>query len=180
MEQQPHFNLIMQFYNGNITLQEYIDSICNLIDNNQVRGFLRQFLSATQELENQFGLINQNESPYFDVYADDGEVYRYFIRKIPYSGHYCLYVSISADHPLHGESYENVQDATYCSPDVADLSRWVFGWDYANFDICTPSILHLLAGNDPRILLDKRIITASSINNDAYRYINILSQVEID
>jgi hypothetical protein len=176
MNFQDYTQMYCRYSANQITLQEYIDYICNHIKNNEVVEHLHKFQQAIQEVNNHFGLTNQSESSRFTVYADDGQVYYYFIRKIPLHGHYCLYVSIPGDHPLAGVSYEEINDATHTSIDSTDPSRTVFGWDYAHFNMSTPAMIHLLAFYHPENLLDKEIITLMRIITDAHKYIDYMAE----
>jgi hypothetical protein len=186
MEYQHYMQIYFNYSNKQITLQEYIDWIINYTENNRVKQYLKNFLNATIELENHFQIRpflfyrhkqeNQFQSHRFSIYANDDQIYYYYISKHPCLGHYCLYISIPTDHALHGEHYDEVPFATYSNIDNADITRWVFGWDYANFNDCTSSIINLLAFNQNQELLDKRVITIELLENDANRYIEYFEE----
>ena len=159
------------------TIQEFIDFISNSIENNQIKNLLQTYLQKTEELEEVYNLANQDDSPRFTIQSgnnEQGEVFQYFIRKIQ-SDHYCLYISIPATNLLHGESYDEVPDATFASVDTEDPTRWIFGWDYTHFNMLTLSNIYFYYSEHPLELLDMQIITKDVIENDISRYVHILS-----
>ena len=171
----------LQLYLGVInnvyTLQDFIDSISNRIENNRVKSYLHTFLQKTQELEEFYHLANQYCSPRFTIQSGNIEpfIFQYFIKKIHHSNHYCLYISIPANHPLHSKSYELVPEATYSSVDEEDNRRWIFGWDYTHSNMLTLISIYLYYATNPATLLDMQIITNDIIEEDVARYILILA-----
>lgn len=173
------FQLYLGVLNGINTIKDLIDSICNEIYDNQIKSHLQSFLQNTHELEQFYHLLNQNASPRFAFQcgnSNEGEpfIFNYYVKKNLILGNYCMYISIPASHPFHGLPYEEVENATYCSVDVEDPSRWVFGWDYAYYDILTTTNIYMHYTN-PEALLNMRIITRNLIENDVARYANILA-----
>ena len=167
----------MNYISGSITLQEYIDRLCNQVENNQVKSFLHNFLESTHAINEHFAIANQEMSIRYPVYANNIQVYYFYVRKIPALHHYCIYIVIPAGHPLNGHSYDDVPDATYCSPDSEDPTRWIFGWDYMHFEYCTPGILHFLISNAPDELLAKKIISVETLMNDIHSKIDYLCAI---
>jgi hypothetical protein len=172
--------LYLGFINGVHTMQDFIDSISNKIENNRVKSYLLTFLQKTQELEQFYNIENQYCSSRFTVqngHDEQGEpfIFQYFIRKIQHSNYYCLYISIPANHPLHGKSYEQVPAATYSSFDKEDPKRWIFGWDYSHINMLTFTSIYLYYATNPAALLDMQIITIDTIQEDVSQYINILA-----
>ena len=171
----------MQLYLGVInnvnTLQDFIDSISNRIENNRIKSYLHTFLQKTQELEEVYHLANQYCSPRFTIQSGNIEpfIFQYFIRKIRLSNHYCLYISIPENHPLHSKSYELVPDSTYSSVDEEDNRRWIFGWDYAHSNMLTLTSIYMYYATNPDTLLNMQIITNDIIKEDVSRYIHILA-----
>lgn len=169
----------LQLYLGVInkvnTLQDFIDSISNRIENNRIKSYLHTFLQKTQELEEVYHLTNQYCSPRFTIQSGNIEpfIFQYFIRKIRLSNHYCLYISIPANHPLHGN--ENFYGATYSSIDEEDNQRWVFGWDYSHYNMLTLTSIYMYYATNPATLLDMQIITNDIIEEDVAQYIHILA-----
>jgi hypothetical protein len=162
------------------TLQDFIDSISNKIENNRIKSHLHNFLQRTQEIDQFYNLANQNCSPRFTFQQGQDQngnpqIFQYFIRKMQLGSHYCLYISIPANHPLYGRPYEEMQEATYSRVDEEDPSRWVFGWDYTHAGMLTlTSIYHYYAAN-PAALLDMQIITNDVITEDINQYMHILA-----
>lgn len=178
----PEIN-ILQLYlgvlNGINKLEDFIDSICNLIDNEQIKSHLQSFLQKTRELEQFYHLLHQNASPRIAFKCgrnNEGEPFEfnYYVKKNPIIGNYCMYISIPASHPFHSLPYDEVENATYCSVDIEDQSRWVFGWNYTNYDILTTTNIYMHYTN-PEELLNMQIITRNLIENDVARYANILA-----
>jgi hypothetical protein len=170
--------LFGDLFSNRINLQEYIDKASNLIENNKIRSYLQNFLEATQQIENHYGFQNKNEfqrTRDYDYYAKDGQVYKYYVAKIQFSYHYCLYISIPSDHCLNGKSYNNINGATYCGVDENDNTRWIFGWDYAHYNNCTIGALTNYIIGNPVHILDLDIITVSRIENDVFHNINLLA-----
>jgi len=174
--------LFLGVLNNEYTLQDFIDFISSKIENNHIKSHLQTYLQKTQELEELYSLINQYCSPRFTIQSGNNEqdengepfIFHYFIRKIPNFNHYCLYISIPANHPLHGKSYDEVPDATFASFDEEDQSRWVFGWDYAHFSMLTLANIYMYYDANPLALLDMQIITKDIIEEDVARYLHIL------
>jgi len=174
----------LQLYFGVInevnTIQDFIDHISNKIENNRVKSYLQTFLQKKQELEQVYNIENQLYSPRFtiDIGQDEqGEpyIFQYFIKKIKSWNHYCLYISIPANHPLYGKNCDEIQDATYACFDIEDPGRWVFGWDYNYFNMLTFANIYMYYETNPAALLDFQIITIDTIQKDVYDYINILA-----
>ena len=172
--------LYLGVLNGDYTHQDFIDYISNNIDNNRIKSHLQSFLQRTIELEEFYHLANQNASPRFafqSVNNQQGDpiIFNYYVRKNPMLGNYCMYISIPAGHPFHGRPYLQVANATYYSVDEEDPSRWVFGWDYARYDILTTTSIYMHYARNPAILLEMRILTKNLIEDDVARYANILA-----
>ena len=177
---------VLQLYLGVLhkvyTLQDFIDFISNRIENNHIKSHLQTYLQKTQELEEVYYLVNQYCSPRFTIQSGNNEqdengepfIFQYFIRKMQHSNHYCLYISIPANHPLHGKSYDEVPDATFASFDEVDHRRWIFGWDYAHFSMLTLTNIYVYCDTNPLELLDMQIITKDIIDEDISRYMHIL------
>lgn len=182
-----YFDVIAyQMYQGVInkkyTIQDFIDFISNRIDNNQIISHLLTYLQETQEINYFYNLEYHHCSPRFEKqYIDNqghSDTFEYYIKKPAFSYHFCLYISIPANHPLNGHSYEKVLNATYSGVDDECPERWVFGWDYSHTCMLTLTNIYLqYAFNYVNIngLLDKKIITKNSIEDDLSSYINILS-----
>lgn len=172
--------LYLGVINGVHTVQDFIDSISNKIENNRVKSYLQSFLQKTQELEQFYNLENQYCSPRFTVQTGQDElgepfVFEYYVQKMPDAQHYCLYISIPANHPFHGKHYDEVPSATYCSVDEEDHSRWIFGWDYSHINMLTFTSIYMYYAANPAALLDMQIITIDTIQEDVFQYMNILA-----
>jgi hypothetical protein len=172
---QLYFDVINRVH----TLQDFVDSISNKIENNRVKSYLQTFLQKTQELEQFYNIENQYCSPRFTIENGLDEqrepfIFQYFIQKIQHSNHYCLYISIPANHPFNGKHYDEVPSATYCSVDEEDPRRWVFGWDYAHINMLTLTSIYMYYAANPAALLDLQIISVDTIQEDVNQYVNIL------
>ncbi len=172
--------LYLGVLNNVYTLQDFIEGISNNIENNRVKSYLQNFLQKTQELEQFYNLKNQYCSPRTAIQSGhDAQgnpfIFQYFIRKIPSFNHYCMYISIPANHPLYGRHYDEVQDATYSCVDAEDNRRWVFGWDYTHFNMLTFTSIYMHYTANPASLLDMQIISIDTIERDISRYIDILA-----
>ena len=162
------------------TLQDFIDSISNKIENNRIKSHLQTFLQKTQEIDQFYNLANQNCSPRFTFQQGQDQngnpqIFQYFIRKIPIGCHYCLYISVPANHPLYGSPYSQIQEATYSRVDEEDPSRWVFGWHYAYFGMLTLTTIYRYYAANPAALLDMQMITIDVITEDINQYMHILA-----
>lgn len=162
------------------TLQEFIDSISNNIENNRIKSHLHTFLQKTQEIDQFYNLANQHCSPRFEIQSGNDVwgapfIFQYFIRKMHPYKHYCLYISVPQNHHLFGVSYEQVPDATFCGPDEEDPARWVFGWDYANANMLTLTSIYFYYAANPAALLDMQIISVDTIQEDVNQYVHILA-----
>jgi hypothetical protein len=176
---------ILQLYlgvlNGTNTLQDFVDSISNKIENNRVRSHLQTFLRKTEELEQFYNIQNQYCSPRFGLQSgivdEQGEpvLFDYYVQKMPDAKHFCLYISIPANHPLYGKNYDEVPDATFSSADEAEPNRWVFGWDYAHYKMLTLASIFLHYSINSDEIVDLEIITIDKIENDVSRYAHILA-----
>lgn len=169
------FQDYIQYVNGSITLQEYVDRLCNQVGNNRVTEFLHQFLNHTQEIDSYFDIGNQEQSVRYPVHANDGQVYHYYVRKIPSLNHYCFYIVLPADHPLSIHPQE-VHGSTFCSRDSEDQSRCIYGWDYAHYEHCVPNMLNVLAFYADELLAQK-IITVETIINDIHSKITYFASI---
>ena len=172
------FMLYLGVINRVNTLQDFIDSISNKIENNRIKSHLHTFLQKTQEIDQIYHLANQNCSPRFEIQSGNDEhgeplIFQYFIRKM--YNHYCLYISIPENHRLYGVSYEQVPDATFCGIDEEDPSRWVFGWDYAHANMLTLTNIYLYYAANPDALLAMQIISNDVIIEDVNQYVQILA-----
>ena len=172
---EPVFQLYLDVVNGNITIQDYIDSVSNTIENNRIKSHLQTYLQKTQELEKAYNLENQNCSPRYEIQlGNQQDSYQYYIRKC--KGHYCMYISIPAGHSLYGKHYDEVSNATFGSEDEEDPNRWVFGWDYTSANMLNINAIFSYYTVIPEILLDKQIITFNVIEDDIDRYSAFLAQ----
>lgn len=171
----PPLQLYLGVINGNITIQDYIDSISNTIENNRIKSHLQNYLQKTQELERAYNIENQECSPRFEIQlANQQDHYQYYIRKC--NGHYCMYISIPAGHALNGKHYDEVPSATFCSADEEDATRWVFGWDYAHINMLNINAIFSYYAISPETLLNMEIITSNVIEEDVDKYSAFLAQ----
>jgi len=177
MPGQHIFQDYMNYATGQINLQEYIDRLCNQADNNQIVEFLYKFVNSCNGIDLYFDISNQEKSPYFPIHAINGQVYYYYVRKIPALNHYCIYIVVPDGHLLNEGDYDDIPGATYCSRDSEDPSRWVFGWDYAHFEYCTPGDLHLLVSYSPEELLAKKIVSVDLLMNDIHSKIDYFCSI---
>lgn len=168
---------------NNDNLQEFINAVCALESvDNQVNGYLAKYLYDTRELHMTYQLVNQERSPIFEVWGSDGQIYKVYLRKNSYLTHVCLYISIPADHPLNGKSYDEMDGATFCEADHTnpnDPNRWIFGWDYAHLNDCSISQIYFLAANSPRDLLNLRIVNNELIARDVSHYVEIFARKQL-
>lgn len=171
----PALQLYLGVINSNITIQDYIDSISNTIENNRIKSHLQNYLQKTQELEKAYNIENQECSSRFEIQlGNQQDHYQYYIKNC--KGHYCVYISIPAGHALNGKHYDEVPSATFCSADEEDATRWVFGWDYAHANILNIHTIFSYSKVNPERLLDMEIITFNVIEEDVDKYSAFLAQ----
>lgn len=174
------FELYLGVLNKVYTLQDFVDSISNKIENNRIRSYLHTFLQKTQELEECYHLANQYCSPRFTIQSNNEQhhqiepfIFQYFIQKQHCNYH--LNISIPVNHPLYGHGYEQILGATYSSIDEEDPNRWVFGWDYDYANIITLTSICTYYAENPESLLNMEILTKDIIEENVVQYIDILA-----
>lgn len=188
------FNLLQGVLNGTYTLQEFIEYISNKIENNKIKNYLDYYLAETQELEDVYYLEEQICSPHFSYQFGftkhmEPIIYKYFIKKNIKSGNYCLYISIPKGHCMHGvehtqiphsiymynAEYKQFNNYIYSNIDDEDSSRWVFGLEYSEINILTPSSIFENYKLNSDKLLDMIIITKKKIQEDVDKYTKMLA-----
>lgn len=169
----PAWQLYYGVLTGTHTKQDFIDSICNTIENNRIKSHLHTYLQKTQELEKAYNLENQDCSPRIEIQLRNHQgYYHYYVKKC--NGHYCMYISIPAGHSFHGKGNDDVPNATYCGADDTDPTRWVFGWDYTHPNMLNIKEIFYYASR-PAVFLDMQIITSDFIEADVHKYSTFLA-----